>query len=271
MSRRTLAAVAAFLLAAVGATFVVLYARSADQRALAGQEAVRAFVVVETVPAGTTAGAAVENGLMEQQLIARKAVPDTVLTSIDGGYDQLVATSALQPGELVLKPRFAARAAAAGQLGIPEGEFAVTVALDDPSRVGPFVTVGSRVAVFDTFNVQELDTRDTTPAGDRLQERHEFSRATRLVLPELEVLAIGARTTAPEPGDAQDADGAAGLGSDGALAATTLVTFAVTQPEAEKLLHAARTGTISLALIGPESVATPGAGIDDRRLFQVAR
>jgi pilus assembly protein CpaB len=45
----------------------------------------------------------------------------------------------------------------------------------------------------------------------------------------------------------------------------------VTQPEAEKLLHAARTGTISLALIGPESVATPGAGIDDRRLFQVAR
>lgn len=272
MNRRVVAGTTAAVIAIAGAGAVVLYARSADERALEGQRAVTAYVVREQVPAGTTAEKAVEEGLMVQELIARKAVPDDVLTSTSGGYDQLVATTTLQPGTIVLKPQFAAKATTQGQISVPEGKFAVSVALDDPAHVGPFVTVGSHVAIFDTFNIQETDARDETPAGDKLQERHEYSRATRLLVPDVEVLAVGATTTAvtadPSSGDpAADVEQVASTTLD----SLTLITVAVTQPQAEKIVHAAHTGTMTFALIGPDAAAVPGAGIDDRRLFKVAK
>jgi pilus assembly protein CpaB len=271
MNRRVLAGAAAAIIAITGAGAVVVYARAADQRALEGQRAVTAYVVREQVPAGTTAGKAVAEGLIVQELIARKAVPDDVLTSTRGGYDQLVATTALQPGTIVLRPQFAARAATEGQLSIPEGKFAVSVALDDPSHVGPFISVGSHVAIFDTFNVQEMDTKDETPAGDHLQDRHEYTRATRLLLPDVEVLAVGATTTAATSADLADAEeDAVEPVAMQTADARILVTVAVTQAQAEKIVHVARTGTMTLALVGPEAAATPGAGTDDRRLFKVA-
>jgi pilus assembly protein CpaB len=272
MTRRIIAAIAALLIALAGSLAVMSYARAADERALAGQEAVRVYVAELEVPAGTTAGKAVEDGLIVPTLIARKGVPDGALTSVEGGYDQLVASSAIQPGELVLRTRFAARGTTQGALGVPEGKLAVSVALDDPSRVGPFVTVGAKVAVFDTFNVQEADTKNSTPAGDRLQDRHEYTRATRLLLPEVEVIAVGATTTTRTAPSTADEESTGALAAGPALqATTTLMTLAVTQEQAEKLVHASRTGTVTFALLGPDATATPGAGVDDRRLFEVAK
>jgi pilus assembly protein CpaB len=275
MTRRIIAAVAALLIALVGSLAVVSYARAADRRALAGQEAVHAFVAEKEVPAGTTAAKAVKEGLIVQKLIARKAVPDDVLTQVDGSYQELVATSTLQPGELVLRTRFAARGATQGALLVPEGLLAVSVALEDPSHVGPFVTVGAKVAVFDTFNIQEADKTGLTPAGDHLQDRHEHSRATRLLLPRVEVLAVGATTTTtrPEPQDDARQDGA-GPQVDPTVATqttTTLFTLAVDQQQAERLVHGSLTGTLTFALIGPEAKAAPGKGIDDRTLFEVTK
>jgi hypothetical protein len=167
---------------------------------------------------------------------------------------------------------------------------AVTVALDDPSQVGSFLAVGSKVAVFDTFNVQSAAAAGSgtgssaaagattgsattgsaatgpTPAGDRLQDRHEYSRATRLLLTSVEVLAVGATTTivAPPPTDAQSsaAIGTAG----GGQTTTTLFTLAVTQ---ERIIHSSRTGALTFALLGPQAHATTGKGVDDRTLFEV--
>jgi len=141
------------------------------------------------------------------------------------------------------------------------------VALDDPSHVGPFVAVGSRVAIFDTFNVQEADPAKATPAGDHLQDRHEYSRATRLLLPDVEVLAVGATTTTT-PLTRPDS------GSAGALTtqdSATLFTLAVNQQQAERLVHGSRTGTLTFALHGPQAKATAGKGVDDRRLFEVTK
>lgn len=274
MARRIIAACVAFLIALTGTVAVVVYVRRADQRALAGQEAVPAFVARGRVPAGMTAGTAVAEGLIVRELIARKAVPPDTLASVDGGYAELVATSPIQPGEIVLRSRFAARGVTTGQLAIPEGKFAVSLVLDDSSRVGPFVTVGSEVAVFDTFNIQGRDVWDTTPAGDHLQDRHEFTRATRLLLPRVEVLAVGSTTTVATGSDDEDKDAtdkaAAQQAAAGDVTQTTrvLVTVAVTQDQAERLVHVARTGTVTLALLGPDTKAKSGDGVDDRSLFR---
>jgi|tagenome__1003787_1003787.scaffolds.fasta_scaffold20757577_2 pilus assembly protein CpaB len=269
MSRRITAVIAALIIAVVGSVAVVTYARAADQRALAGQEAVRAYVAAKQVPAGTTAAQALQDGLIVQELIARKGVPDDALTSVQGEYAQLVATSAIQPGEIVLGSRFAARGAAQGALPVPAGLLAVSVSLDDPSHVGAFVTVGSKVAVFDTFNVQEADKSSLTPAGDHLQDNHAYTRATRLLLPSVEVLAVDDSTTVTQPSESKDKP--AGLGTAALQPTTTLLTLAVTQDQAQKLVHGSRTGTLTFALLGPDAKATPVAGVNDRTLFGGAR
>jgi pilus assembly protein CpaB len=269
MSRRILAAIAALLIAVVGSVAVVAYARAADQRALAGQETVRAYVAEKDVPAGTTAGQAVQDGLIVQELIARKGVPEDALTDVSADYAQLVATSAIQPGEIVLRSRFAAHGVAQGVLPVPTGLLAVSVSLDDPSHVGSFVTVGSKVAVFDTFNIQEAVKSSQTPAGDHLQDNHGFTRATRLLLTSVEVLAVDDSTTVTNPTESKDKP--TGLGAAALQPTTTLLTLAVSQDQAQRLVHGSRTGTLTFALLGPDAHVTPGAGVNDRSLFEVAR
>ena len=72
---------------------------------------------------------------------------------------------------------------------------AISVALDDPSHVGPFLTVGSHIAVFDTFNVLSVVGPAATPAGDHLQDQHAYLRSTRVLVPDVVVLAVGSTTT----------------------------------------------------------------------------
>jgi pilus assembly protein CpaB len=146
---------------------------------------------------------------------------------------------------------------------------AVSVALPDPAKVGQFLVVGSRITVFDTFNVQEADTKDITPAGDHIQGKHENTRATRVLLPDVEVLAVGQTTTTPAAAGPQDAKVQnASAETTQEQAATALVTVAVTQAEAEKLIHGIQTGTLYLGLHGTDTSVKITKGVDDRSLFQ---
>ena len=271
MKRRPLVALAALVLAAIGTLAVLTYAQGADRRALQGQQAVSAYVVHKEVPAGTTADQAVKDGLIVRELIARRATPADALGAVDQAYGSLVATTSLQPGELVLRSRFGTKPADNGLLAVPAGKMAVSVSLDDASHVGSFVAAGSKIAVFDTFNVREKVKTSDTPAGDRLQDDHDKRRATRLLLGQVDVLAVGATTTAP--GAQSSSDGADGgtqnvAQQTPAAGTTTLVTLAVTQDQAQKLIHGSRTGTLTFTLLGSGTSAKPGAGVDDRRLFE---
>jgi pilus assembly protein CpaB len=272
MTRRILAGVLALVLAVMAAVVVLAYARTADRRALAGQEAVSVYVAAEMVPAGTTAQQAEKEGLITKELIAAKAVPAGALTRIGERTANLRAMSDIVPGELVLSNRFAAEVPMQGTLAVPVDKLAVTVALPDPAKVGQFLRVGSRITVFDTFNIQEADTEDMTPAGDHLQNRHEFTRATRILLPDVEVLAIGQTTTKPDPqrgGPDAELDDAANASST-SMVTVTPVTVAVDQAEAEKLVHGVHTGTLYFGLRGADVEVATGPGVDDRRLFQEA-
>ena len=80
--KRALVVVAAVVLAVVGAVAVLAYARSADQRALAGQEAREVYVTTREVPAGTSAQDALDSGLLQTALVAAKGVPDGAMTEV---------------------------------------------------------------------------------------------------------------------------------------------------------------------------------------------
>jgi pilus assembly protein CpaB len=154
--------------------------------------------------------------------------------------------------------------------------FAVSVAMRVPAQVAGFVQPGSSVAVFDTFTVAEgKGAGSHVPAGDGLTAGHDVNQATRLLLPKVEVLAIGGRgTPGAEVGPQPAASAAAGGGSAGKAdgqqteSATVLVTVAVTQDQAQRLVHAAQTGNVYLALLGTGAEAKPGPGADNYTLFQ---
>lgn len=273
MNKRILVGVAALLLAAIGTTAVLVYARGADRRALQGQQAIGAYVVRKDVPAGTTARKAIDDGLIVKELIAAKGVPEGALTSVDTSYENLVATTELQPGELVLQSRFSTQAAVDGRIVVPEGKMAIAVALDDPSHVGPFLTVGSHVAIFDTFNILPMCSCPTglplqalTPAGDHLQDSHGVQRATRVLVPDVTVLAVGTTTTQPDSSKTKNSD--LQLASNDSSTTTTLVTLLVTPDQATKIIHVERTGTMTFALLGPDAAPDAGSGVDDKRLFK---
>src|SRR4029078_5310227 len=101
MSKRILAGGLALLLAVVGAVAVLAYARTADQRALQGQQAISDYLARQGVPVGTTVRKAIDDGLIVKELIASKGVPEGALTSVDPSHEHLVATTNLQAGERV--------------------------------------------------------------------------------------------------------------------------------------------------------------------------
>jgi len=266
MKRRLLAALVALALALVGCLAVVAYVRAADERAIAGREAVWVLLATTRIPAGTSAAQLREGGHVERVAMPAETVPADALGELDPGLDELVVTADVQARQLLLRGMFGESTRLSGGLALPEGRLAVSVEMSAAARVAGFVRPGSKVAVFDTFTMQEGKGR--IPSGDGLSLRPEANHATRVLLPRVDVIAVGERgaagaaTSAPASGGTADADAAASKAG-----VTMLVTVAVTQPEAERLVHAAQTGMLYLALLDDTAQIEPGPGVDNNTLF----
>jgi pilus assembly protein CpaB len=263
MSRRILMIGATLLLAVIGTVAVLLYVGKADARALAGKQAVTVLVAAKKVPAGTSAHQADLDGLLRTEEMPAETVPADALAAVGSDLADLVASSDIQAGQLVLRPMFVTKTEQTGGLKIPDGKIAISVAVTSSQQVAGFVQVGSKVAVFDTFNVAEGSAR--TPAGDGLQKQHQYNQATRLVLSSVEVLAIGPQGS----GGADAKKGGAMAAADTANGSSgmVLVTVAVDQADAEKLIHAVQTGAVYLALLTDTSKTAPSQGVDNRTVF----
>lgn len=266
MTRRIATISVALVLALLGTMLVVVYVNRADARALDGVETVEVMVAKGTLTKGQTVKSAQDAGLVGTEPFPRKAVPDGALATLDGADAALVFASDVSQGEILQRPRLVpATALSTSALQIPPDKLAVTVQLEDPARVASFVTVGSSIAVFDSYNVFEGNQGSTwTPSGDHLADEFPKNKATRVLLPKVQVLAVGGTVTAPAAGSTPtppDTDPSAI--PDKTL---TLVTVAVNQDEAEKLIHGIQTGTLYLGLLGSYEVK-PGPGVDNRTLF----
>jgi pilus assembly protein CpaB len=275
MKRSILAALVAVVLAAVGCVAVAAYVRTADKRALAGQKAVRVLVVRKMIPAGTTGEAIRAGGYTELAVMPAATVPADALGGIDAPLLGLAVTADQQPRQLLLRGAFDAPIVHKGGLGVPDGMFAVSVSMRVPAEVAGYVRPGSSVAVFDTFTVAEGKGPGQVPAGDGLATQHDYDQATRLLLPKVQVLAIGSRGTPgaqvgpqPAPQPTPSPSGSTISGGQQADTGSVLITVAVTQDQAQRLVHAAQTGALYLALLGDGTEARPGAGVDNYSLFQ---
>ncbi|MFP5219099.1 MAG: Flp pilus assembly protein CpaB [Actinomycetes bacterium] len=237
MSRRFGLLSVAILVALLGTAAVFSYVSKVEAKTLAGAEPVDVLVAAQQLPSGTSADALAASKLLEVRSVPRKAVPEGALTTLEGiGAQTLV--SDVYAGEMLLRAKFADSTARTGALTIPKDRIAVAVELGDPQRVAGFVVPGAEVAVFNTTE-----------------------ESTRLLLPRASVIAVGAATLRPvAETDGEPAEGAEPV-------ATAIMTLALTQAEAEKIVHATSTGSLYFGLLSADSVTAPSAGVTTANLY----
>lgn len=242
MTRRSALLIAAIVIAAVGTMLVYLYVKSVQDTAYADQQPVTVLVAKQAVDVGTSGSAAVSSGAFEEKVLPQDAVPADALSNPSGVATNVAVTTIL-PGQVVQKSMFGQRAVN-GQLPLEKGTMALSVELGDPERVAGFVQPGSRVAVFATIE------------GDN------GPQATKLLLSGVDVAAVGP-TTAVEKPSSEEGEGQ----SESDQVTTAILTLALTQKQAEKVVFAQETGQLYFALLNESSEVAASGGVSSGNLF----
>jgi pilus assembly protein CpaB len=208
-------------------------------------------VAAKLIPAGTTASAAQSEGLLEREVLPAKSVPTDALGSISPGLSELVASAAIQPGQLLLRPMLVAAdlASATGGIAVPPGTVAVTLNLCLPEAVAGYLHPGSTVAVYDT----SVPPGGSLTAGSNCTAAHsqQGPAQTQLVLGSAEVLSVGpASNSQTGTGSTSTTSTVFNQSSTSSQGQTgTLVTLAVPRNAASQLILVTVTGLPYLALL----------------------
>jgi pilus assembly protein CpaB len=242
VSRRVSLLGTALLIAAVGTLLVYLYVQRADDRALATQEPMEVLVASRLVPAGTKAGDAYNSGVFVLRTIPASALAPGALSSVAEIKDRFTRAP-IYPGQQIVEAQFGETATAPVPFDLPTGRSAVSFEFDDPARVAGFVQPGSRVMVFVTT---DLDGKNKT----------------RLLLPDVQVIAVGQIAQSDASAKRATGDQGRAAGTGGAL-----LTLALTQKEAQKMIFATAEGDLYLALLPEGTYGEPDKGVDSRSLF----
>ncbi len=252
MTRRLLTIVLAIVLAVIGTGAVLLYVRQADQRALNGIRAVPVLVATQQIPAGTTAQTALTDGLLSRQQLPVRSVPSDAVSSLSG-IGGLVLSATLPPGQLLLRPMLVTALATGTSLPVPKGKVALSISLCVQKAVAGYIQPGSLIAVFNTFFTG--GPVQASCAAENWANAHNIH--TRLVLTKVPVLAVGQASPANLGQATSTAFGQPGSSSSSSANGTILITVAVTQADAERLIELAEAHIPYLALVTPASGTVP--------------
>ena len=244
MDRRKVLLAVAAVIAALGTMLVFLYVRGADTRADTRYEAVQVLRVVKQIDPGETVDAAQAAGKIETSSVSQKDLLPEALTTTEGIAGK-VAITAIYPREQLTSSKFGATGTANG-LTIPKGKIAISINLTDPARVAGFVNPGDKVAIFMTA---------AASAGG--------TAYSRLLLSDIQVIGAGATTVVAAA--TTDPEAAA---APAEVLPETLVTVAVAQAEAERLLFASKNGELSFGLLNTDSKVADSKGVTDLNLFK---
>jgi len=221
---------------------VFLYVRGADSRAKEAQAPVQVLKAIAQINPGETLDAAQAAGKVSLGEVPREQVLPGAQNSIDA-MGTMVALSAIYPNEQIIAAKFGSPGDQ-DTLTLPNGKIAISVTVSDTGRVAGFVVPGDDVAIF--MNGQIGPGKN----------------GVRLLLPKVEVIAVGATTvistTTTSTQGAQTTE----------QLPKTLFTFAVDQDEAEKIMLATTTGELSFGYLNEESNVQAGPGTTTTNLFR---
>ena len=146
MQRRVIAAVAAVVLAGIGAVLLYTYVSNADARAMASMETTDVLVATKTIPAGTS-GADL-TAFVEMKRLPKVAVGPNALTDTSS-VTELVTATDVQAGEQLLLSRFAEpNVTSTGEVDVPSDLQQFTVQLEPQRVIGTNLNPGDKVGLF---------------------------------------------------------------------------------------------------------------------------
>ena len=245
MDRRRLLLMLAVFVAIIGTALVFLYVRGADNRAQSKYDSVSVLKATSNIAAGTKYDDALSSGQ-----ITTSSVPKNELNA------NAVSSPAALKGKIVSVPIFSGQQIVSDQFGnsvtsvasalpIPKGMIAISVNLTDPDRVAGNIQNGSQVAIFVTGELTNA-TAGGTGAGSGIQ-------STRLLLPKVTVLNVGSPVTTTSTTTDQSGN------QTTEQLPRTLLTIAVTQKDAQKVIVASKALDLTFGLLTSNSKVQPGA------------
>jgi pilus assembly protein CpaB len=254
MKRRILTIALAVVMAIVGVAGVLSYVHQADARDLAGQRAVTVIVAGQQIPAGTAAGQALSAGDFRSETLPASSVPANAVRSITPDLTDLVTSTVLAPGELLLRPALGVATQVTSGLSIPPGMVAVTIQLCLPATVADYLQAGSEVAIFDTSAAGTAGDTLTDQTACQGPHKQQSGSVTSLILPRVQVLAMGAAS------DGSPSSGSSSSQSSSDALVNELVTLAVSQADAQRVILLTESGLPYLALVNASSTLNVNAG-----------
>ena len=269
MRTRLLTITLAVVLAMLGVVAVLSYVRQANERAVNGLKAETVMFATRAIPAGTSLSKA-------QAWLGTEKVPDSSLTnpavqSVTRANEHLVVSGTVPKGQVLLQSMLASAASVTANGGflVPAGMQAVSAIMCVGEAVADYLTPGSYVAVYDTVesspNIQRtcVAARSISNGG---AIRNNWQNTTQLVLKKAEVLAVGQNPgTQSTSGDSSGLVAADPSNSSSSSQDEVLVTLAVNQADAERLILIEEIGLPYMALLGSSSNAAFTPPVD---LFQ---
>jgi len=250
MGRRTTLMLVAILVAALGSTLVFLYVQGINDRAIADQEPVEVLTAKDDIAAGESIDDALAAGKLELTEVPKVNILPGALTTTEGLEGQL-ALAPIFTGEQIVSAKFGATANQSA-LTIPKSDLAISVEFNDPDRVAGFVQPGSRVAIF-------VCVKKANQTEKQKEEMSDYTcQGIKLLLADVEVIGVGtttllSTTTTDETG-AQTTE----------EIPKTILTLALTQENAERVILAKKNGDLTLGLMSADSkvAPTPGTYVD---------
>ena len=216
-----------------------------NDRAIEKQNPVQILTATDTINPGESLDDAQAAGKLALTDVPKANVLPGALTSTTSVQGQLALTT-IYPGEQILPEKFGATAATTDTLAIPKGRMAIAVQLTDYDRVAGFVQPGSHVAIFICVTGPK-----PRPKGDLT---NDTCPGVRMLLPDIEVLGAGdtslLTTTTTDQTGAQTSE----------QLPKTIITIAVTQGEAQKVIYADRNQDLTFALISDDTNPKPNPG-----------
>lgn len=235
MDRRRLLLVVAAVIAVLGVLLVFVYTKGADSRAAEKYHAVKVITASQQLQPGESFDEAFNSGKISTTEVAQGQVLAGATDSAQAFEGKLVLTT-IYPGEQLIPAKFGGASAvqSTATLPIPAGKIAISISVQDDARVGTFVSPGSNVTVFLT----------------------QDGVSSKVLLPRVEVLAIGQSTLVPDS-------------SSNTTSGSTqyLVTLAVSQKDAERVRLGATVGSLSLGLLNNQSKVQQDGGVGPGTLF----
>jgi hypothetical protein len=229
---RIIGAIVAVVLAVGGGLALFLYTQGADARAAAGQTMESVYVLTDDIPQGTT-GAAVKDHLQVERL-PKMAIQPGIVTDL-ASVSALVTNADLLKGDQLVKLRFSdpkSLAATTGTVPVPKAMQQVTIPLVVDRVVGGAVQAGSTVGIVYSSNTQTTTDNTHVAVTQFIYHRVLVTRVTA-------GLTYQAPSSTMAPSSSTNSSSTSTSSSSSQGESTLMVTFAVTTPQAEKLVYGA--------------------------------